>query len=231
MKYFSIYLFLICFSITAISQNLWFDVRGNSFEPVGKDVLVAAKTMSDFNEGYPSSWIKNEDYVSSQITGTCNGKVVKALGINDVLTDEQKNLLKKVDLFTDVEVEVKYSFTNLVTKITDIKTMNFSVSNVPKVQAEYCDGYEELKAYLKVNAVGKISDSLATQNQQIIVKFVIDEEGAPSAIEVTESSLDDKIDKMLMDTISKMPKWKPAENSEGVKIKQEFFLSIGFGNC
>ena len=34
-----------------------------------------------------------------------------------------------------------------------------------------------------------------------------------------------------METINKMPKWKPAENANGLKMKQEFEFSVGIPGC
>jgi len=37
--------------------------------------------------------------------------------------------------------------------------------------------------------------------------------------------------KLILDETKKMPKWKPAKNSEGIKIKQEFSIPFGGGGC
>jgi hypothetical protein len=36
---------------------------------------------------------------------------------------------------------------------------------------------------------------------------------------------------MLLDLIKNMPKWKPAINTNGVKVKQDFVFSVGAGGC
>jgi hypothetical protein len=47
-----------------------------------------------------------------------------------------------------------------------------------------------------------------------------------------ETLKDTKIDEMLVAAISKMPSWKPAEFSNGFKVKQNFVLTIGnMENC
>jgi len=47
--------------------------------------------------------------------------------------------------------------------------------------------------------------------------------------QLSKTSGDQKTDKLLLKAINKMPKWKPAENSDGIKVKQEFEFSVG--NC
>ena len=37
-----------------------------------------------------------------------------------------------------------------------------------------------------------------------------------------------KTDKLLLEVINGMPKWKPAENAKGVKVKQDFEFIGGF---
>lgn len=89
----------------AVYRDLDFSVRGRYTRPVTKEKLDNAKLLSDFITGYPTNWIT--DYTSSVILATCNGKGMKALSPNDVLSIEQKNILSAVDLGTGIIVNVK----------------------------------------------------------------------------------------------------------------------------
>ena len=43
---------------------------------------------------------------------------------------------------------------------------------------------------------------------------------------VSKSSGDAATDKLLLKAITKMPKWKPAETTDGTKVKQAFEFSV-----
>lgn len=228
-------LILLSFSATSFSQpmtlaqDLWFDVRGIFSTPVKRDVTDGAKMMKDLNEGYPSSWIKESDYISSEVLTTCNGKIIKAFGTNDALTEEQRSNLIAADMFSEVFVEVKYKMRDTGTKV-ESRTMNFAVTIVPDIEAEYCDGYEKLKEYLLEKAVSKIPETNTLGMNPAKIGFTINEEGEVTDAKIIESTKLKKTDELLLEVIKNMPKWKPAENLEGKKFKQKFEFLVG-GGC
>ena len=61
----------------------------------------------------------------------------------------------------------------------------------------------------------------------LILRFVVNEEGAIDKAQITQTSGDAATDKLLLDVINKMPNWKAAEDAKGKKVKQEFVLSVG----
>ena len=67
--------------------------------------------------------------------------------------------------------------------------------------------------------------------QQCVVIFAINEAGEIVNAKISRSSGDSKTDKLLLETIYKMPKWKPAKNSKGIKVKQIFEFSVGNRGC
>ena len=225
MKASLITLFLLHLVFFGFSQEIGYEVRGTYKRPIAKETLNVANTVSDINPGYPSSWIAR--YFSVEILATCNGIVMKALSANDTLSNEQKNILKMADLGTDIVVDVKYSTNNSSKDDLDVKVINFSYSLIPETEAQYQGGYQNLKQYLKENAIDKISKPFTNQLFQTIVRFTVNEDGQVVNAHLTKASEDKNIDKLLLETISNMPNWKPAENAKGVKVKQEFELMVG----
>jgi len=55
----------------------------------------------------------------------------------------------------------------------------------------------------------------------------IDEAGKITNSSIFESTKDEKIDAILLETIANMPNWKPAEFASGLKVKQEFVFTVG----
>ncbi len=217
-------LLLLNLVLYGFSQSIGYEVRGTYKRPIIKEKLIEAKTMSDVNPGFPSSWIK--DYISVEVLATCNGVNMKAKSANDTLSNGQMSILKMADMGTDIVVNVKYNPKNSYN--SDVfRVINFSYTIVPEFEAEYPGGYQLLKKYLKTNAIDKIPETIGRQLQQTSVRFSINEQGQVTDTQLSKSSGNDTIDQLLLQTINEMQNWKPAENSNGVKVKQEFELYVG----
>ncbi len=229
MKNIIISILLLCCSITSFSQGIWFEVTGIKSDVVSQEVLQTAKSMKDINEGYPSSWIKDSEYISTEISILSNGKEFKASGVNDVFTEEQKSILAKADLFEEIIVEVKYK--NIGSGNIDIKTMNFTVTVSPKNEAKYCEGYEQLREYLTEAVIDKVPESSTLQKEGAMVSFTIDENGEIINAKIEKSSTEKKVDILLLNAIKNMPKWNPAETLDGTKLKQDFEFVVGMNGC
>jgi TonB family protein len=215
--------------LAGFSQDLSYEVRGKYSRPVLKENLHEANLLSDFITGYPTNWIT--DYISVEILATSDGKTIKALSSNQTLNSEQKDILNNADLGTDIVVNVLYKFKNSATDNIENNTMNVSLTVVPEVEAQYIGGKEQLKKYLKENVISKISETTPQQFQEGKVIFTVNEEGEIANAQISKTSGDTKTDKLLIELITKMPKWKPAETSKGVKVKQEFAFSVGKAGC
>ncbi|HXR81430.1 MAG TPA: TonB family protein, partial [Saprospiraceae bacterium] len=196
-----------------------------------KEKLTSAKTLSDLVNGYPSSWIMINDYISTEITATNNGTVNKAMSVNETLSQQQKDLLATADLGTEVILEVEYRYKNSAIDQIDVRNMLVKQTVVPEMEAQFMGGQEQLKAYLKKNAIDKISEADTKAMKPVLLRFTINEEGEVTNPEMHMSSDIDKIDKLLLKTIQKMPKWKPAQTSNGTLVKQDFEFSVGVPGC
>jgi TonB family protein len=86
--------------------------------------------------------------------------------------------------------------------------------------------------HIKESAIRKISEIESNQMQPAFVKFTVNEAGVITNVRVTKISGDQKIDKLLLRANTNMPKWKPAQQANGINVKQEFELSVGNnGGC
>jgi len=222
---------LLLISYTGFSQDLSYEIHGTYERPIHKEKLTTAETLSDLVNGYPSSWIMINDYISTEITATNNGTVNKAMSVNETLSQQQKDLLATADLGTDVILEVAYRYKNAAIDQIDVRNMLVTQTVVPEIEAQYVGGYQELKEYLKKNAIDKISEADTKAMKPVLLRFTINEEGEVTNPEMHMSSDIDKIDKLLLKTIQKMPKWKPAQTSNGTLVKQDFEFSVGVPGC
>ena len=210
------------------SKDLEYVVHGIYSRPVKKEKLIDAKSLSDIIDDYPNNWITS--YVSVEILGTCKGKAMKAVTANDKLSKEQINILNTIDLASDVVINVKYNYKEPITNTNENNTMHVVMTVVPEKEAEYIGGYEHLITYLKEKS-RNIIPIQHSNKVQLTVRFTINEGGEITNAKIADTSGDSKTDKLLLEVISKMPNWRPAENIKGIKVKQDFKFSIGKSGC
>jgi len=215
----------IASSQDSVANELHFEVNRN-YPPLSltKENLTKAESLIDLNKNYKSEWIR--EYISVEISASQKGSIEKALGENDKLNQEQKDLINMADLGINIDVNVKYIPENTLSH-NEIMEMDFRFTIDPEIEAEYCGGQEQLNEYLKEKAIDKIPDTTFQGYALAAVKFIIDEEGKIKDEEIFWTSEDEKVDELLLTTIRNMPNWKPAEYFDGTKIKQEFVLTVG----
>ncbi len=232
MKNKIIALFLSLFFFTAFSQDLRYGVRAAYNRAVKDAALKSPRLISEVIEGYPVNWITS--YTSVEITATSHGKTTKALSANAVLSPEQKNMLSSADLGTELVIDVKYKYKDPFSGVVENNKIHVSMTVVPETEAEYEGGYQEMIGFLEKNSINKISDAAAKKLQRLVVRFTVNEEGKIADAKIFNTSNDPKMDRLFLDTINNMPAWKPAVNSQGLKVKQEFEFAInspGAGGC
>ena len=172
------------------------------------------------------------DYVSIEISAINQGKLYTAQSTSDVLTSEQKNILRAVDLGSVITIKIKFNFKgwtrNTADTDTKLKEGIYSVTVVPETDAVYPGGFKEITAYLTTSVINKIAGPTAYEKlQKAVVKFTVTEEGKLINTKMDRTSTDPHLDKLILDAINKMPQWMPANDSRGLRVKQE--ISIPFG--
>lgn len=229
MKKILIALLLSSFFLSSFSQDLSYEIRGKYARAVKKENLYGAKLIRDFITGYPANWVT--DYISVEILATSNGKTISAFSTNETLTTAQQNILNKAELGTEIGVNVKYKSVNSVTDKVENSSLDILMTVVPETEAEYIGGYQQLKKYLKENVINKIAATTPAQYQEGKVLFTINESGEIANAQISKTSGDIDTDNLLLETINKMPIWKPAVNEKGIKVKQQFEFSVGKAGC
>jgi hypothetical protein len=191
--------------------------------------LDKINTLTDLDKRYPTSWVRK--YISVEISAYKNGAQTKASGISDVLNQEQKELIRLADRSRDIAVSVMYLPENSL-KNNTVKQYDFKATIMPDKNAFYSEGVEQLIQYLQKNSIVNIEAGSFTGYDLTAIKFTITEQGNITDIQVVMPSKDAKIDEMLVTALSKMPSWGPAEFSNGLKVKQNFVLTVGnMENC
>jgi TonB family protein len=212
-----------------VNLDLMYEVRGRYNRPVTKEQLQEANLISDFIPHYPSSWVT--DYNSVEISTTYKGKDMKVIGPNDVLTKEQKNMFNAVELGADIAILVNHKTENSLTNDIEDRQINILMTVVPYKEAEFIGGYDQMINYFKESSRGKVKTEDIVMFEPFTINFTVNEQGENENIKLIRSSGDAETDKLLLALVTNMPKWKPAENSEGVVVKQQFEFTFGPNGC
>ena len=217
-------------------QQLRYTVRPQFLHPMSQEVLNNAKLVSEIIPGYPLNWISS--YVAVEILVTTNKQIVKAVGINEELTAEQKTILRKADPGTEVVVNVKYKYKEPASKEMLDKEMHTSVTSVseikvvaPENDASYKGGYPQMVKYFNKYGILSVFERGPKALQQAVVGFTVTEEGAIRNTKIVSSSGDAQTDALLLESIAKMPIWIPAKDMKGIKVQQEFIFNVGMSGC
>lgn len=223
---------LLLFFATTQAQDLTYELNAKHINPIKKDQLEKAKVISDIILGYPKSWILG--YVSVNISGTCNGKTISANGTNDKLSKAQQNILNNADLNCNINITIEYKCKNAITGEPEISHMNYKTTYSPDIEAQFVNTSNTMMDYLNDNIIAKIPEDISKQLKSAVVNFTINEDGKIDNAKISRTSGDASTDNLLLEALNNMPSWKPAENANGVKVKQNFEFILGgklVGGC
>jgi hypothetical protein len=195
---------------------------------IAKEKLLVADSLVHLDKNYKSDWIK--EFISVEISAYNNGVLRKVRSENDLLNQEQKELLSKVDDDKEIYVRVDYMPNNKLS-YNEPKEHSFSLGIKPEVESKFPGGQQALDQYLQENVLDKISDIPLKQYQMEAVTFVVDKEGyVINPKTVNWPSDDERINDILMKAVCNMPRWIPANHANGIKVKQELVLTLGDAN-
>lgn len=220
---------LSLFLVNGFSQNIHCEVHGKYAHPIKLEKLQNAHLISDIIPYFPAAWIMS--YVSVEIAAVSEGDTLKASGVDQILTDEQIYAVNSAGLGTEIIIDIKYISENPVNNISEERKMKYSTTVVPEKEAEFPDGYQQLLKYLKGNAIDKLSVKEYEKIEQVVIRFTVDEEGNIANAQIFKTSGDTDIDELLLGAVHNMPKWIPAEDSKGIKVRQEFLFTLSNAGC
>lgn len=219
--------------ISPLDGEISLMVQGRYTRPILKEKLIEAELITDIIQYSTTNWV--EEFISVEISTISNAdgsrEEMKAISPNQVLTADQKELLNAVDLASEVIITIKYKTNNLVTGKIENGQLNVSMTVIPEIEAEFIGGYDQIIAFLKENISDKVIEMGIEELNPTSVIFTVNEAGKTDNVILTRSSGDYRVDRLLVESITNMPNWKPATNKSGKNVKQEFEFYFGSGGC
>jgi len=196
---------------------------------ISQDELKEIQTLENLNRYYNSEWVR--EYMNVTISAHHNNSLKKAKSKSLLLTEEQKDLIKKADVNSEISVYIKYIPENTLVE-NDPKEISYSFTVDPDQDAMFPGGEKKMKAYIKKNITDKLSKDRFDEYGMSVIQFSINEDGEVVDAHIYDSSAytkteDKKRDDILLEAICQMPTWQAAQYKNGLKVRQNFILSAG----
>ena len=194
---------------------------------VMKTTLLNASKVEDLHRQYKDSWVR--EYLHVDISAVIDGEHIMHTSKDQTLTEDQKELMLRSDRGTEIEVVVNYMPENTL-KNNEPKKFDFSFVVNPEKDATFKGGQDKLLQKIKKDLIDVASWESLNQYQLAVVRFVVDKDGQIKEPNIFWSSDDDETDAKMIDFVCNMPEWEPAQYDTGVRVAQEYALTIGDNN-
>jgi hypothetical protein len=219
-------LILSVFAIPVIAQN-WYSLESTNSIKLKKVQVNNANSLTELLPNYPGPlWI--QDFESITISTQQNGKDIIATNHDKTFSAEQKELLSNLDVNNSIRIKLRYRYINPVSGEPGYANSYLIAPVVPDVEAQFPTGAKAMTAYLNENVLYKFNGTDTIKKAPPMqLSFVVNEEGKVTDAKVIGAiKADEKFQNLLLEAFNNMPTWKPAENSAGTKVKQEFKLYV-----
>ena len=226
-----LFLILIFVATTASAQALRPTVEINRAfgKPLVHEKVSNAKNLEEMLPYYPKNWIEN--YQSTTITIVSAGKSKIAEGKNNILTPAQSSLLSSASIGDQITIQIRYKALNSATNKLQNDVLDLKYTVVADEEAQPTNGADFLKKYFEIKAFNKMEIASGAPFLGASVSFVVDETGRIKEASLNKSSGNKKADQLLLETLQRMPSWKPATNRNGKSFSQQFTLTVVNAGC
>ncbi|NQY28374.1 MAG: energy transducer TonB [Flavobacteriaceae bacterium] len=156
----------------------------------------------------------------------------KTTGHSNRLTAAQLKLIQSFDYSTNFLIRAEYQQINKETGELEDSYSTPHLTIIPEKQAEYINGKDTLKKFLKENSKKSRTNVDAEELKPAKLYFTITKNGSIENVKLDRSSGYPLVDEKMIELINNTSgKWKPAENYKGEKIEQELVVSFGLMGC
>jgi len=216
-----------------IFTDFIYDV-GPRFNPIKKTDLDKIRSFNDIIDQEHANRIVEYKWVTVVLIIDDKESNVREFGTSDVLTEAQLKLLHSFDYSTNLMIAADYKGKNKETGVLEDTHYTPYLTIVPEKQAEYSQGNEALKVYLKENS--KASRDKANVDPEKLqpakLFFTVTRKGTIENVKLDRTSNYPLVDETMIELITKLPgTWIPAENHKGEKVNQELVVSFGLMGC
>jgi len=207
---------------------------GPRFNPIKKKDLDAIRSFNDLIDLEHAQRIV--DYKSISVIKIIDDKEsnIRETGKSDALTNKQLEFIKASNYSTNLTFSAYLTEKNSETGTIENTHWRPYFTVIPEKQAEYSEGKEVLKKYLKESSKSSRDKANVDPEKLQAAKlfFTVTKKGTIENVRLDRTSNYPLVDKTMIELIKNTPgTWKSAENLEGKKVDQELVVSFGLMGC
>jgi hypothetical protein len=219
----------------AFSFNL--SSRGNN--SISKETMHSAKTIADFMPDFSIQKDLNNNTISVRDVvirieeeNVDPTKHKSEKGNGNILSKEQKDLLKSTDYSTNFFLEGFLTNNSLIRDENNDRYFNYYMTVVPEQQATYKGGNKAFVDYLTTNCQPTIEKMQKGNLKFGNISFMVTKDGTISNIEINSTCGYPSVDQKMVELMDAIPDvWNVATNGVGEKVNQTLVFSYGQGGC
>lgn len=228
-------------TLTPMNQNMELRIFedfiyeiGTRFGPIKKSDIDKATSFSDFLETEEIASIVAFKSVDIVIIKDDKETDIREIGYSNTLTASQLTLLQSFKHSTNFMIRADFQQKNKETGRLENNYTSPYLTIVPEKQAEYANGIDSLKEFLKENSItARVQANVDPEKlKPAKLYFTVTKSGTIENVKLDRSSNYPLVDKKMIELIQDTPgKWLPAENIKGEKVDQELVVSFGLMGC
>ena len=123
-----------------------------------------------------------------------------------------------------IAISVDFTFSQKMEELSDVKIMD-SIYTVVDEEAEFSGGSVHLLKFIQENLVYPEGYGDIDVVGKIYVKFVVSKTGICSDFQILRGIQDEKLEKVVIDMLKKMPYWNPAKMN-GKEVDSYYILPV-----
>lgn len=210
--------------------DFFYEVDSRFIATITKENLNHAKVIADL---VPEGATENMDsFQEVNVVLHLEDEKKIEIGMSDVLTSGQIELLKSAEYSTNFNIEAFCKYNNPKTGKTEKYCFVYYVTIIPEKETEYRDGHSALINYLQENSKKEIRVSKKDRLQAGKACFTVTKDGKIKGVRLESTSGYADIDNTMLRLLGNLPgEWVPATNEKGVKVEQELVFSFGLVGC
>jgi len=207
--------------LAELESELYIEVTTAQGNKVSDDKLTNAKLITDVFPGYPSSWINEDNYISTELVISNQSTSTTLKGGSDRLSNEQIIALSEANVNDDITIKVVYKENGPTQHHIQLTT-----TVIPFQEAYYGSDQSYFITFVKENMLSS-AQTFSSKDISAFVRFVVDKDGTIQRVVFEDTTLSNYQQKELSDMLYNMPKWTPAKDKDGKPSLQSLILRIG----
>jgi TonB family protein len=207
---------------------------GPRFGPIKKSDLNKVRSFDELIDVDDAQRIVDYNSVSVIVVVNDEESSRRENGNSPTLNTAQLKFIQTLEYSTNLMVRADVEQRNKETGQLEDSSWTPYLTVVPETQADYVNGKDALKNYLKENSkeVREQSNVDPERLQPAKLYFTVTKNGNIENARLDRSSNYPFVDETMLDLIRKTTgKWTPAEDQDGKKVDQELVVSFGLLGC